>query len=127
NLPNTKDILIKIMDQGLPFTTEHLELVCKCSSISTLDMIIQKSRLPITKNHFQAVLKSHGNSDAAVLLQKYGYNVDEDDVAIAIKHGIKLDINTDIKLNDNLLRLCYEYNVFPDKLLTQIDPVKKEL
>jgi hypothetical protein len=138
-LPYSKAVIkVLVSDKNMELDSECLETACQYCDFNGIKYILDETKLKITKNHFNKLIISenyipsqynsygyrsnyynYGKSGYTLekmeLLIAHGYSPDYDDIKYAIKHKKEIP-NIDrfgVKLDKELLELCWDNNFYP--------------
>ena len=141
-MPYTKSIIQSLVGRGVQITDEIAETSCQHNETEDLDFILTLGRLPIKKSYFEKTLISKTYSQKNVhqkniyygyhnidndgfsssyspqkinVLINHGYVIDQEDLKHSIKAKVELP-NIErfkLKLDQDILDLCYVTNFYP--------------
>jgi hypothetical protein len=139
-MPYSKELLVALCNRGLVLDAKCLDIVCADCDINEISYIISAGKVPVEKRHFQSLVtstlytprkdrkkysyydkntekKSGYTEEKMELLINSGFKPDYDDVCFAIKHSKQipgLERFTDIKCDQKMLDLCWDYDFYPN-------------
>lgn len=143
HLPYTLPTVRSLLGRGMELNKICLDNACRYTDIKSIQFILDQGRVPIEKRHFEALVKAKKYSgpraqtyyyyrstvdefgfetnssgytmEKMELLIKYGYKITYDDVLFAIKQKVEIPgvDRFDVKLDQKLLEICWDYDFYP--------------